>query len=145
MMYPLWPRDEAWLVVDDDAVSSEETVLVEDDATQLTSLSWPFPFGVRNAAPGVKRRRRNHPAVTFAVDGRDGHYQTFRTFEDAAVFAVGLAISNGARVFIDVLVYTPAGARWWAGDDAVERWHDDPDASAFERIEIRANSLGRIP
>lgn len=143
-MYPLWLRDEAWLVADNDAVSSEESVVV-DDAAPLTSLSWPFPFDVRNAAPAAKRRRRNHPAVTFAVDGRDGHYQTFRTFEDAAVFAVGLAISNGARVFIDVLVYTPAGARWWAGDDAVERWHDDPDASVFERIEIRANNLGRIP
>ncbi len=30
------------------------------------------------------------------------------------------------------------------GEDAVERYLEDPDASVFERYEIRVNNVGRV-
>jgi hypothetical protein len=99
---------------------------------------------VRNGAAGAKRPRRRHPGVEFAVNDANRTEHVFKTFDEAASFAVGLARSNGSRVHLDVLVYSPAGAAWWAGDDAVADYYDDPEASVFERIEIRADSLGRV-
>lgn len=31
------------------------------------------------------------------------------------------------------------------GDDAVERYNEDPEASVFERFEINVNAVGRVP
>jgi hypothetical protein len=123
------------------------TVFVDDtDGTDDDeSGAYDGLAAIRNAAPAAKRPRRRHPGVEFAVDDANRTEHVFRSFEEAASFAVGLARSNGARVNLDVLVHSPAGARWWAGDDAVADYHDDPDASVFERIEIRADSLGRVP
>lgn len=48
-----------------------------------------------------------------------------------------IAASNGEASSVDVLVWTEAGARWYGGDDAIERYREDPEASVFERIEER--------
>jgi hypothetical protein len=116
------------------------------DGTSLTDPSTDDVLmrQVRNGAAGAKRPRRRHPGVEFAVNDANRTEHVFKTFDEAASFAVGLARGNGARVHLDVLVYSPAGAAWWAGDDAVADYHDDPEASVFERIEIRADSLGRV-
>lgn len=145
--------DAAWL---DGATIADGAWLDHENAIPLVFLSYP-PDGasvddgahdapmpmVRNG--GAKRPRRRHPGVEFAVDDANRTEHIFKTFDEAASFAVGLARSNGSRVNLDVLVYSPAGAAWWAGDDGVADYRDDPDASVFERIEIRADSLGRVP
>ncbi len=67
-----------------------------------------------------------------------------KRFDDAASWAVIYAMAHG-KANIDSYVYSRAGARWLAGDDGVEQYDDDPEASVFERIEVKANVLGRIP
>lgn len=91
----------------------------------------------RNAA------RRTHRDVEFAVDDASGNERIFKTFDEAAGFAVGLAVS-GRRSHVDVLVSTRAGAKWWGGDDAVQIYDEDPEASVFERIVVQASSEGRV-
>ena len=85
-----------------------------------------------------------HKSVEFATTDLGGQEQTFKTFDEAAGLAVSVAASSGRKVHIDVLVYSAAGARWWGGDYAVEDYMEDPDASVFARIEIKANVVGRI-
>jgi hypothetical protein len=88
---------------------------------------------------------KRHRDVEFAVDDASGRQRTFKVFDEAAGFAVVMAASRGQTVNLDVLIYSAAGARAWAGDDGVEQYHEDPDASVFERIEVRADAKGRVP
>ena len=87
---------------------------------------------------------KRHKGVEFAVDDASGHERIFKTFNEAAGFAVTIAASGRPNVSIDVLIYSVAGARWWGGDDAVEQYREDPEASVSERIEVSANVVGRI-
>jgi len=89
-------------------------------------------------------RSKRHKDVEFAVDDYQGHERIFKTFDEAAGFAVSIAASGKSNVTIDVLIHSVAGARWWGGDDAVEEYREDPDASVSDRIEISANPVGRV-
>jgi hypothetical protein len=84
--------------------------------------------------------RRKHKDVDFQV-GR----KSFDTFDEAAGHAIAMAVSDGRKKEIDVIVWSKAGARWFAGDYGVEVYEEDPEASVFERIEVKAESFGRIP
>ena len=95
----------------------------------------------RNARP----RPRSHRDVYFAVHDAAGEQQVFKTLNDAAGFAVGIALAKGARVHLDVLVMSRAGAKWWGGDDAVQAYDEDPEASVFERLVVQASAQGRVP
>lgn len=85
-------------------------------------------------------RKRTHRDVEFHV-GAD----VFRTFGEAAVFAVVMAERFGRAETIDVVVWSKAGARWLGGDHGAEQYDEDPEASVFERIVVRAVSQGRVP
>ena len=82
--------------------------------------------------------------LEFHVDDCAGEPRVFVSFGEAAGFALAIATSNGKTVTLDVVAWTEAAARAWGGDDAAESYREDPDASVFERIEVRANSLGRV-
>lgn len=83
-------------------------------------------------------------ALEFAVDDASGKQRIFPTFDKAAGFAVAIAASLGTAVHVDVLAYSEADARHWSGDEGVAEYRADPDASVFDRVAIRAESLGRI-
>jgi len=68
-----------------------------------------------------------------------------KTFGEAATTALANAMSTGRPVNIDVLVHSRTGARWLEGDDGVTKYDEDPDASVFSRIQIKATDLGRVP
>lgn len=89
-------------------------------------------------------RRKKHRDVEYMVERNSKDAEYFDYFNDAAAAAVSLAISTGESN-IDVLVSSRAGARWLGGDDAVEQYDEDPDASVFERFELTINMAGRIP
>lgn len=82
--------------------------------------------------------------LEFAVDDPSGNQRIFKTWSEAAGYTVSLAASDGEPHNVDVLAWSRAAARAWAGDDGVASYDDDPEASVFERIEIRAESKGRI-
>jgi hypothetical protein len=86
---------------------------------------------------------KSHKDVEFAVDDAGGRERRFKKFDEAAGFAVAIA-STGRKVNLDVLIHSKAGARAWGGDDAVEQYEEDPDASVSERIEIKVNIVGRV-
>lgn len=88
-------------------------------------------------------RKKTHKDVEYAVDDASGHQRTFKKFDEAAGFALSMAISRG-ETDLDVLIWSVAGARWYGGNDAVAQYHEDPEASVFERFEIRVNAAGRI-
>lgn len=88
---------------------------------------------------------RAHKDVEFAVDDAGGRQHNFRRFEEAAAFAVSIAAATGRKVNLDVLIWSAAGAYAWAGSEGAERYAEDPDASVFERAEIRAHFVGRVP
>jgi hypothetical protein len=92
-----------------------------------------------------KPMARTHKDVEFAVDDASGNERIFSTYGEAAAFAIAVAASRGKTVNLDVLVYSEAGAHAWGGEDAVEQYLDDPEASVFDRIIIAADSVGRIP
>lgn len=81
--------------------------------------------------------------LEFHVDTHNGT-RTFGRLDEAAGLAVSLAASDGRPHDIDVVVWTAKGARKYGGDAAVAQYRDDPEASVFERITVRADSRGRI-
>lgn len=86
----------------------------------------------------------SHPDVEFAVDDASGKQCAFNTFASAAVFALQVAASRG-EAKLDVLILSEEGARFYGGDEAVERYNEDPEASVFERLEIKVNNVGMVP
>ena len=93
--------------------------------------------------------KHTHKDVEFAIDKPKGYATPpnefiYKTFAEAAAQAISLASSHGEEVNIDVLAWSEAGARWWGGDYAVEQYREDPEASIFERIVVRAENVGRI-
>lgn len=88
--------------------------------------------------------RKTHKDVQFAVDDCSKQERIFKRFDEAAGFAVSVAASGKENVCIDVLIYSVSGARAWGGDEAVETYKDDPDASVHERIEISVNCAGKV-
>ena len=91
---------------------------------------------------------RTHRDVEYHV-GFDGEStcpcRIFADFNDAAVFAVTRGQSGGFDQFIDVVIWSVPGARAYGGMDAVEQFKEDPHASVFDRIVVRARSEGKIP
>lgn len=90
-------------------------------------------------------RRKTHDDVDFTVKGagQAGGDIYYKTFDEAAARATVEALSTGEST-IDILVWSRRGARWLGGDDAAEEYDEDPEASVFERIELKANVVGRI-
>lgn len=86
---------------------------------------------------------KRHKDVEFSVDDASGGERIFKTFDEAAGFAVALAAS-GRKSSINILVYSRSGAKWLAGDEGVAEYEEDPDASVFRRIVIKADDQGRV-
>ena len=90
-------------------------------------------------------RPQTHKDVEYMVDDASGRPRYFKSSNEAAGFAISIAMSRGQDVNIDVLVHSPAGARWYRGSsDGVDEYNEDPEASVFDRIVVRAESQGRI-
>lgn len=88
---------------------------------------------------------KQHKDVEFAVENPlQGGEDVFKTFPEAAAHAIALAASRGETIALDVLIYSKAGARWWGGDEAVEMYAGDPEASVSQRVVVRAEDQGRI-
>jgi hypothetical protein len=87
---------------------------------------------------------RTHPAIEYVVEDSSGHERSFSDPQAAQVFAVTMAMSYG-KSNLDVLIFSPEGAYAYGGDDAVARYEEDPEASVFDRFEIRVNHIGSVP
>lgn len=70
--------------------------------------------------------------------------EVFKTFSEAAAYAVVQSVSRGREAVIDVVTWSRAAAKAWGGSYAVEVYDEDPEASVHERIRVRADSQGRI-
>lgn len=93
-------------------------------------------------------RASTHKDVEYMVEdpSRPGTEMYFKKADEAAGNAIGRAMSHGGEVYIDVLVSSRAGAKWYRGTyEGEEEYDEDPDASVFERIIVRAESIGRVP
>jgi len=86
---------------------------------------------------------RAHKDVNFEVTSPNRSSASYKTFAEAASQALMAAASSGSAT-LDIIVWSASGARWLGGDDAVERYREDPDASVFERYQIKVNAQGRI-
>lgn len=82
--------------------------------------------------------------LEFAVNDASGEERIFSSFDKACGFAVGIAASTGRNVHVDVLVHSRSAAKAWAGEYGTEVYDEDPDASVFQRIVVRAEDRGRI-
>lgn len=90
-------------------------------------------------------KKRTHKDVEFHCLGTGGKDMYFDNFDEAAAFALGDAMQSGVWKNFDVLIHSESGARWWGGDDAVEQYREDPDASVFQRMRIKAELEGMVP
>ena len=88
--------------------------------------------------------RKQHDDVEYAVDDASGQERVFKNFDEAAGFALSIAAARGESN-LDVLIWSEEGAKFYGGDDAVEQYNEDPEASVFERFEITVNPVGRVP
>lgn len=93
-------------------------------------------------APALAVPPAIHQDVEYAVDV-NGHEGIFQSFDAAAVQAVQEAMRCGEAV-IDVLVSSEEGAKHVGGSDAVEQYLEDPEASVFQRYELKINLAGRV-
>jgi hypothetical protein len=88
-------------------------------------------------------RRKTHPDVEYSVEDGGGKERIFKNFDEAAAFALGMAMARG-EADLDVLIWSESGAEWYGGDDAVEQYNEDPEASVYERYNITVNNAGRV-
>jgi hypothetical protein len=86
---------------------------------------------------------KTHKDVEYAVDDASGKEHVFKTFDEAAGFALSIAVARGESN-LDVLIWSKSGARFYGGNDAVDRYNEDPEASVFERFEIKVNNAGVV-
>lgn len=86
---------------------------------------------------------KGHKDLEFAVDDASGKQRTFKTFAEACGFAVVMAMHKG-RANLDVLCWSRAAAVKFMGEEGGEWYDEDPDASVFQRIQIRADNQGRV-
>lgn len=87
---------------------------------------------------------RTHKDVEYHVDHANGQTLITRNYNEAAGIAIGLSSASGRAVNLDVVVWSRAGARTVFGDDGAAQYDEDPDASVFQRIVVRADNQGRI-
>lgn len=87
---------------------------------------------------------KTHKDVEFVVLGHGGKEQHFKRFDEAAAFAFIQALQDGTWRNLSVLIWSEAGARWWGGDDAVEQYREDPDASVFQQLAVKVDDRGMI-
>lgn len=85
-----------------------------------------------------------HPDVEYSVEDESGKERIYRTMSAAQQAAMEVAMTIGGAT-LDVLIWSDKGAEWYGGPDAVERYDEDPEASVFERYEIKVNFEGMIP
>ena len=89
---------------------------------------------------------KRHKDVEYHIDLRgNGGTKIFKTYDEAAGFAVQAASSHGEKVNLDIVVWSEAGAKSVMGNEGVEMYREDPEASVFLRIEVKANNTGRVP
>lgn len=94
---------------------------------------------------------KTHKDVEYMVErGIDrGHGQRatdaryFKNADEALAAAAMTAMSSGEST-LSVLIHSKAGAKFHGGDDAVESYLEDPEASAHERFEFKCNMVGRV-
>ena len=104
-----------------------------------------MPSGQRMRPTHQTLRRRTHKDLEFHVESPPmAAPQIFRGFDQAAAHAISLAAAYGSAT-IDVMTWSVHAARAWAGAYGIESYQADPEASVFERIEVRAKSQGMIP
>jgi hypothetical protein len=91
--------------------------------------------------------KRTHKDVEFVVEQSGGREDSkvYKSFDEAAGMAVVKSLASGKTYYLDVIIWSEAGARWYGGGAAVDDYRDDPEASIFERIVVKADSRGRIP
>jgi hypothetical protein len=89
-------------------------------------------------------KKNSHPDVEFLVLGPSGKDKYFKSLDEAAAFIFREAMQGGMWTNLSVLVHSEAGARWWQGDDGVERYRSDPDASVFDQLHVKVQSGGMV-
>lgn len=114
---------------DEDAVLAEMARELDLDPDDL-SIKDETPKRVR-VLEGQLMSRRRKPSIA--------------TLDEATGLAFTVAASHGETVNLDVLVWSEEGAEWYGGESAVEQYQEDPEASVFERFEVRVNPVGRVP
>ena len=91
-----------------------------------------------------RNRLKSHKDVEFHVQVESNNTEVFETWDEAAARACTLAVNEGS-VKLDVVVFSAAGAEWFMGEEGRKQYEEDPDASVFERIVVKANAQGRVP
>ena len=88
---------------------------------------------------------RKHKDIEYAVNDIGGGQKTFRDLSEACAYAVLQSMQMGGKYTnLDILVYSESGARALEGESGVEEYREDPDASVFKRIAIKADDQGRV-
>lgn len=88
--------------------------------------------------------KRTHKDLEYHVDRPNGSTFITKSADEAASMAIAISMSGKGDVYIDVIARSVGAARAYAGDDGVESYREDPEASVFDRIRVNAESLGRI-
>ena len=87
-----------------------------------------------------------HPDVEYEVYDSSGRFPSvFRTFSEAAGFALMDGVPQGIVMNIDVLVYSEAGARFWGGQEAAVQYRRGLESDLIARIEVTGDvTVGRM-
>jgi len=83
--------------------------------------------------------------LEYAVDDYSGAQRTFHSRDEAAAFAMAVALTGKSHVHIDVLCWSREAAIGYQGEDFAAHVYDaDPDASTHDRIRVTAESVGSV-
>lgn len=106
-------------------------------------------FGVHPAMkPHYRIPQGRHHDVEYEVYDATGRFPSlFKTFNEAAAYALIESVDDDIAIHIDVLAYSEAGARFWAGVHGIRQFEQlPPGVDVLARIEVRGDVLiGMVP
>lgn len=70
--------------------------------------------------------------------------ESFETFDQAFLYAGRLCLGRSESVDLDVVICDEEAAFVYGGDDAVEKYKEDPERSVFDRIKLAIEYEGGI-
>lgn len=98
-------------------------------------------YDVREAKSG------EHSDVEYHVSPLDNvsNSTTFITCDSSGAQQDAIARAmQGQAMVLDVCIFSEDGANYYGGDDGLELYREDPDASVFERFEVTCNFVGKV-
>ena len=85
---------------------------------------------------------KSHKDVEFTALNSRGKPYSFKTFDQALLFAAQRSLEDGVWTNINVYIHSEAGARWWGGKSAVDKFREQGEVPMYQQFGSKLEDRG---